>query len=52
MIEVYKIIHKHYDVSLAVNVSLNKSTSTWGNKHKIYNYTFHYYVRKYFFVHE
>jgi len=40
-IEVYKIIHNHYDCNETVNVSLNKNAATRGNRYKINNYTFH-----------
>jgi len=46
-IEVYKIIHNHYDSNATVNVSLNKNAATRGNRYKINNYTFHYNIRKY-----
>jgi len=49
MIEVYKIIHIHYDSNATVDVSLNKYAVTRGNKYKINNYTFHYNIRKYSF---
>jgi len=49
MIEVYKIIHKMYDRSVAAELPRNVST-TRGNKYKLQNHSFHYNFRKFSFA--
>ena len=47
MIEVYKIIHNHYDANVTVNVSLNKTPLLEVINIKLTDYSFHYSIRKY-----
>jgi len=49
MIEVYKIIHDMYDRSVALELPRNVS-STWGNKYKLQNHSFHFNFRKFSFA--
>ena len=45
----FKITHNYYDSDVAVELHLNIRASTKGNKFKLENYSFHYYLRKYSF---
>jgi len=48
MIEVFKMVHKHYDVSAVVILS-NTLSTTRGNKYKLQKSASHYNLRKFSF---
>ena len=50
MIEVFKITHNIYDRTVSPDLPLNERANTKGN-HKLQNRTFHYDLRKHFFLH-
>jgi len=51
MIEVFKMVHKYYDVSAAVKLNFNTLSTTRGNKYKLQKSASHYNLRKFSFVH-
>jgi len=52
MTEVYKMVHKHYDVHAAAKVNFNTFSNTKGNKYKLHKNASRYILRKFsFFVH-
>jgi len=51
MIEVFKITHNIYDRTVSPDLSLNERANTRGNHYKLQNHTFHYDLRKHFFLH-
>ena len=51
MIEVFKIIHNIYDAKASPQHMLNERANTRGNNYKLVNNTFHYNLRKHFFLH-
>jgi len=50
MTEVFKITHNTYDPDVSLKLEYNLDCSTRGNKYKLANRTFHYDLRKYFFL--
>ena len=51
MIEVFKITHHIYDRTVSPDLPLNERANTRGNHYKLQNHTFHYNLRKHFFLH-
>ena len=51
MIEVFKITHNIYDRTVSLDLPLNERANTSGNHYKLQNHTFHYDLRKHFFLH-
>ena len=51
MIEVFKITHNTYDRTVSPDLPLNERANTRGNHYKLQNHTFHYDLRKHFFLH-
>ena len=51
MIEVFKITHNIYDRTVTPDLPLNERANTRGNHYKLQNHTFHYDLRKHFFLH-
>ena len=52
MIEVFKLVHNHYDVEAAVKLHFNTASVTRGNRYKLKKSTCHYNLRKYSFFPE
>ena len=51
MIEVFKISYKIYDTTVSPDLPLNERANTRGNHYKFQNHSFHYDLRKHFFLH-
>jgi len=51
MIEVFKITHNIYDEAVSPDLSFYARASTRGNNYKLVNHSFHYDLRKHFFLH-
>ena len=51
MIEVFKITHNIYDRTVSPDLPLNERANSRGNHYKLQNHTFHYDLRKHFFLH-
>ena len=51
MIEVFKITHTIYDEAVSSDLSFYAMASTRGNNYKLVNHSFHYDLRKHFFLH-
>jgi len=51
MIEVFKITHNMYDKTVSPYLPLNIKANTRGNNHKLLNHSFHYDLRKHYFLH-
>ena len=51
MIEVFKITHNIYDRTVSPDLPVNERANTRGNHYKLQNHTFHYDLRKHFFLH-
>ena len=51
MTEVFKIIHNIYDRTVSPDLPLIERANTRGNHYKLQNHTFHYDLRKHFFLH-
>ena len=51
MIEVSKITHNIYDRTVSPDLAVNERANTRGNHYKLQNHTFHYDLRKHFFLH-
>jgi len=51
MIEVFKITHNIYHRTVSPDLPLNERANTRGNHYKLQNHTFHYDLRKHFFLH-
>jgi len=52
MIEVFKIIHKYYDIRASINFNFNPVGSTGGNKFKLQKEMCRYDIRKYSFCYQ
>ena len=50
MIEVLKITHNIYDEAVSPDLSFYARASTRGNNYKLVNHSFHYDLRKHFFL--
>jgi len=51
MIEVFKITHNIHDTTVAPDRVFNERANTRGNHYKLQNHSFHYDLRKHFFLH-
>jgi len=51
MIEVFKITHNIYDTTVSPDLAFNERANTRGNHYKLQNHSFHYDLRKHFFLH-
>jgi len=51
MIEVFKITHNTYNTTVSPDLPYNKRANTRGNNYKLQNHSFHYDLRKHFFLH-
>ena len=51
MIEVFKIAHNIYDEGVSPDLTFYPRASTRGNNYKLVNHSFHYDLRKHFFLH-
>ena len=51
MIEIIEITHNVYDEAVSPDLSFHVKVSTRGNNYKLVNHSFHYYLRKHFFLH-
>ena len=49
--EVFKITHNIYDEAVSPDLSFYARASTRGNNYKVVNHSFHYDLRKHFFLH-
>jgi len=49
MIEVFKMVHKYYNVCAAVKLNFNTLSTTRGNKYKLQKSASHYNLRKFSF---
>ena len=49
MIQVFKMVHKYYDVCSAVKLNFNTLSTTRGNKYKLHKSASHYKLRKFSF---
>jgi len=49
MIEVFKTVHKYYDVCAALKLNFNTLSTTRGNKYKLQKSASHYNLRKFSF---
>jgi len=51
MIEVFKITHNIYNTIVTPDLPFNERANTRGNNYKLQNHSFHYDLRKHFFLH-